>query len=141
VTRGLRAAVAAILLVAGAACGPSAEDVERDRVLRAIDALRDAPAQATEARRMLLDELERQPAVAAPAVLARDTCASAYRHMLDADATSRDIQRAVEAGEADRPDLPRKLAEAEANVAQAKLLMPACERALVELRRPVLRAR
>jgi hypothetical protein len=123
-------------VLAAAACGPSAEDVERDRIVRAVDALRDAPGGAVEARRRLLDELERQPAAAHPAALARDTCASAYRHMLDADAATLDIQRTIEAGEAARPDLPSRLAEAEANVAQAKELMPPCERALADLRRP-----
>jgi hypothetical protein len=42
----------------------------------------------------------------------------------------------VEAGEGQRPDLPRRLDEAEANVAQARQLMPACERALAALRHP-----
>jgi hypothetical protein len=139
--KGSLRAAALVVAVAVAGCGPSGEDVERDRVLRAIDALRDASAQASEARRLLLEELEHQPAVGAKAVRARDTCASAYRHMLDADATTLDIRRAIEAGEAERPDLPQKLADAEANLTQAKELMPACERALVELRRPLLHAR
>jgi hypothetical protein len=133
--RSALALIASVTLGA-AACGPSAEEVERDRILRAVDALREAPAGAVEARRLLLDELERQPAEASKALLARDTCASAYRHMLDADAVTLDIQRVVEAGEAQRPDLPRRLDEAEANVAQAKLLMPACEAALAALRHP-----
>lgn len=133
--RSLRSgfALAALALMA-AACGPTGDDVERDRVVRAIDALRDAPGGGIEARRLLLADLEHQPAAAPPAALARDACVAAYRPMLDADQASREIQRAVEAGEADRPDLPARLADAEAKVTEAKRLMPACERALAELR-------
>ncbi len=129
------------LLLLAAACGPSAEDAERDRVLRAADALRDAPGAAIEPRRRLLAELERQPAAYPAAALARDTCVEAYRHMLDADETSLDIQRAVEAGDAARQGLAEKLGEAEADLAEAKRRMPDCERALADLRRPRASAR
>jgi hypothetical protein len=120
-----------------AACGPSPEAVERERILRAADALRDAPGPVASApRRRLLEELERQPASAPSAARARDACASAYRHLFDGDDITLEIQRAVDRGEAERPDLPRKLQEAEAALAQARAQMPGCEQALADLRRP-----
>jgi hypothetical protein len=134
VTETRRAALG--LLLIAAACGPPAEVVERERLLAAIDALRDAPSADTRRRRGLLEALERQAATTPPAVEARDACASAYRALLDADDLGTEMLHALNRGEGPPPDLPAQLREAEAKAAQARSRMPGCESALTRLRHP-----
>ena len=128
---GLQVA-AGLLLLAAVSCGRPSEVVESQRVLAAIDALRDAPGLDTRRRRALLEALERQPAGARPAVEAREACSAAYRALLDADDLGREAGRGLLRGE--RTESPRQILEAEAGVAQARILMPGCESALAGLR-------
>lgn len=127
-----RLAWAVLLLVA--ACGRSAEEAERERVVAAIDAVRDAPIRDVPLRRTRLEALRLRPASAPAVASARDVCAAAYAHLFNADDIEVEVRRAVESGEEDRPDLPRRLEEAEADIARARAEMPACEAAVAGLR-------
>jgi hypothetical protein len=116
-------------------CGRSEEAVEAERVLRAIDVLRDAPSSALPARIELAAELERLPLRSPPAVGTRDACARAYRLLLDASLLEQRARKAL-----DEPGLPsatavQDLLEAETKVKESSMAMPECDRAMAELRR------
>jgi hypothetical protein len=129
-----RAAIAPLVLLVCVACGRAPGELERERVAAAIDAVREAPSIDMGRRRQLLQALELLPAVTPGAVGARDACVAAYRHLFDADEGEAYVRRAVEGGEELRPDLPHRLEEATASLAEAKIRMPKCERALGGLR-------
>ena len=118
-----------------AACGPSAEAIERDRVLHAIDELRDAPSDNLEARRKLVAALRGQPAVVPAIVRARDTCVTAYRLLIDGSELQSSVRSDLARGAVD-PDLAARLLDAEAKIKQSATVMPDCERAIADLRLP-----
>jgi hypothetical protein len=130
----VRPLAALALLTLLAACDRAAPPSDRERVLHAVDALREAPA--GDARRRLLDDLARLPAAEPAAVRARDTCAAAYRLLFDGDAIAVNLRVALERGEPPGPDAAKDLREAEEKIAKAKEAMPACEEAQEALRRP-----
>ncbi|WP_437483919.1 hypothetical protein WME75_43740 [Sorangium sp. So ce1014] len=138
--RRIAAALAALAVLAAApGCGRSAERQEADALLHAIDVLRDAPSEARAAREALLAELERQPASTPPAASARDTCARAYRLLLDATAAEARVRALLEApdgaaGPGALSDLT-DLAAADAKVKESAEIMPKCAEALSNLRR------
>ncbi|WP_433931844.1 hypothetical protein AB3662_45840 [Sorangium cellulosum] len=142
--RRIAAALAALAALHGASgCGRSAEQHEADALLRAIDVLRDAPSEPRAAREALLAELERQPASTPPAVSARDTCARAYRLLLDATAAEARVRALLEApagsaGPGALADLT-DLAAADAKLKESAETMPRCAEALSELRRAARR--
>jgi hypothetical protein len=117
-----------------AACGPSEERIEADRIGHAIDVLRNAPAHATEGRLALVEELEKQPAKGALAVAARDACARAYRTLEEANALERSVRKGLE-GADPSPALLKDLADAEAKLSESREAMPVCETAVADLRR------
>ncbi|WP_437927027.1 hypothetical protein WMF37_49695 [Sorangium sp. So ce291] len=135
--RRVAAALAAVAaLQAAPGCGPSAEQQEADALLHAIDALRDAPSEPRAAREALLAQLERQPASTPPAASARDTCARAYRLLLDATAAEARVRALLEApAGAAGPEALADLAAADAKVKESAEVMPRCAEALAELRR------
>ncbi|WP_437689006.1 hypothetical protein [Sorangium sp. So ce176] len=142
--RRIAAALVALAALHGASgCGRSAEQHEADALLRAIDVLRDAPSEPRAAREALLAELERQPASTPPAVSARDTCARAYRLLLDATAAEARVRALLEApagsaGPGTLGDLT-DLAAADAKIKESAETMPRCAEALSELRRAARR--
>jgi hypothetical protein len=117
-----------------AACGPSSEAVEREKVLHAIEALRAAPPEPPERRRDLLMALEREPASSPGAARARGACASAYRLLLDGTALEKTVQLALEKDEPPTAALAQKLIDAEAKIKKSKQLMLDCEEAVADLR-------
>ncbi|WP_437589395.1 hypothetical protein [Sorangium sp. So ce1000] len=128
----------AVLAVVQAApgCGRSAEQQEADALLHAIDVLRDAPSEPRAAREALLAELERTPASTPPAVAARDTCARAYRLLLDATAAEARVRALLEAPDgAAGPGALTDLAAADAKIKESAEVMPRCAEALAVLRR------
>ena len=142
--RGGAAALVLAVVTVLVACGPSKEARERDRIVHALDAMRDgltapdvdggASNDALAAKRRLVDALASQPADQPKAALARDACVEAYRPMLEAE----EIQIAVRdelAGGAD-PSAPMyaRLLEAETHINRSAAAMPACESASVALR-------
>jgi hypothetical protein len=127
-----RGAVAALLLCA---CGPSPEALERGRVLAAIDRVRDAPAGEIPIRRRLVVDLEQMVAVVPDVILARDTCATAYRVLIDGTELQNGVRAALEKGEAS-PAIAARLLEAESKIKQSETVMPDCERAVGKLRLP-----
>ncbi len=127
-----RAAVAALAL---AACGPSPETIERGRILVAIDRVRDAPAGEIVARRRLIADLQQTPAVVPEVARARDTCATAYRLLLDGIELQNGVRAELEKGDP-QPSLAARLLEAESKIKQSDTVMPDCERAIAGLRLP-----
>ncbi|WP_437608521.1 hypothetical protein WMF20_47630 [Sorangium sp. So ce834] len=137
--RAVAAFAAVAALAAAPACGRSAEEQEADALLHAIDTLRNAPSEPRAGREALLAELERQPASTPPAASARDTCARAYRLLLEATAAEARVRALLEApagsaGPAALSDLT-DLAAADAKVKESAEVMPRCAEALAGLRR------
>jgi hypothetical protein len=134
-----RLALAALVL----ACGTSAEEREAAAVLRAADALRDAPSEAAPQRRALLAALEGAPAADPRAARARDACTRAYRLLLDGNDLQARVQAALDprgprgAGAGGDPPagLLGDLAAADAKIRESAAAMPECDRGLAELRR------
>ncbi|WP_437576912.1 hypothetical protein [Sorangium sp. So ce887] len=135
--RRIAAALAALAALAAApGCGRSAERQEADALLHAIDVLRDAPSEPRAAREALLAGLERQPASTPPAASARDTCARAYRLLLDATAAEARVRALLEAPDGSAgPGALSDLAAADAKVKESAEIMPKCAEALSNLRR------
>jgi hypothetical protein len=127
------AAVAAVLALP--ACGPSPEAVERGRILVAIDRVRDAPAGEIVVRRKLVAELEQTAAVVPEIARARDTCAAAYRLLIDGIELQNGVRAELEKGDP-APSLAARLLEAESKIKQSDIVMPDCERAIAGLRLP-----
>src|SRR4051812_15671102 len=117
----------AIAILRGAGCGRPAEADDRDRVLHALDALRDAPGDALPERTRLLDALAATNAISPRAARARDTCVAAYRLLLSGTSLGRGVQADLtsDAGPA-AATIPRLL-EAERKINQSRTLMPDCE--------------
>jgi len=122
------------VLVAG--CGPSQEKVEADRVLHAINKLRDSPPESLSGREALLTELERTPATSPPAIKARDACAHAYRLLVDGKKLSERVAKQLADPKTLTLEVGRDLADAETKIAESAASMPACETAVADLRRP-----
>jgi hypothetical protein len=132
----------ALLLVyfsfGAAACGPSPEQVERERVLHALDALRDSPAADRPGRRKLIADLETQSAVVPAAARARDTCALAYKLLLEGTELQESVRGSLEKGEP-TAELGARLLAAQAKIQQSGTVMADCERAAADLRLPARR--
>jgi hypothetical protein len=122
------------LAVIAAGCGPNVEAVEREQVVQAIDALRDAPAEPLERRKDLLGKLERTPASVQDAVRARGACASAYRLLVEGTELRKKVQAALEKEEEPTAALAQQVILAEAKIKKSNQLMPECDEAAAELR-------
>jgi hypothetical protein len=117
-------------------CGPSQEKLEADRVIRAIDVLRDAPAEPLSARAALVTDLERQQASFPLAIEARDTCARAYRLLIEGKTLQASVTKALATPEGATIDTLRDLVTADAKIKESAWAMPDCDRASADLRRP-----
>ena len=133
---GARALSAALLLaVSQAGCGDPGSEAERARVLYALDALRDAPAEALSARADLLTALASAPAHdGSPAAGARDACVAAYRPLLEGSALTAELRAETGKGSEHLVAAAPKLLEAEQKIEQSRAKMPACEAAAARLR-------
>ena len=131
----MRLAPGAALALALAACGPSPEALERARILVAIDRVRDAPAGEVAVRRTLVTDLAQTAAVVPEVARARDTCATAYRLLLDGIELQNGVRAELDKGDP-QPSLATRLLEAESKIKQSDTVMPDCERAIASLRLP-----
>lgn len=125
-----------VLALALGACGPSQEKIEAERVLHAINKLRDSPSEHLAGREALVTELERTPAASPPAVKARDACARAYRLLVEGKKLSERVAKQLADPKTMTLEVGRDLAGAEAKIAESAEAMPACETAVADLRRP-----
>jgi hypothetical protein len=130
----LALAVAAALASPGFGCGPSAEAQEAARVLRAIDALRDATAEPLSAREGLVADLERQEAKSEKAARARDACAKAYRLLNEGKSLQARVEKALATPGSSGLDTLRDLGAAEAKIKESASAMPDCDSASSALR-------
>lgn len=124
------------VFIALAACGPSPEQLEAERTLRAIDKLRNAPSEPIEARMELLKQLEKEPAQTQEAKRARDACVKAYSHMLEGQTLKRRVSEALKDPSKLGADTVRDLGEAESQIKSSIEFMPECSEATFQLRRP-----
>lgn len=115
------------------ACGRSEEAQEADRVLHAIDVLREAPTDALGERRKLLDALGADPAHGKLARDARDACVRAYAALLDGLDKKERVRARLDASV--DLEMLADLAEAEKNIKVAQEAMPGCDTAVSLLRR------
>ncbi|MRG97378.1 hypothetical protein [Polyangium spumosum] len=118
------------------ACGCMSAEAEEERVLLgAIDALRDAPAEDLGGRRALIDALVKRPAKSPQAERARDSCAEAYRLLVEGKEGVASVKRALGGPSPVPTTLLADLAAAEAKIEKSRdEAMPACEKASTELR-------
>jgi hypothetical protein len=128
-----KGAILALALLAKGCARPE-EAAERERVLHALDALRDAPGDALEARRKLLAEVSAATATAPGVVRARDTCALSYRLLLEGTEIQRGVKAELAKGGGEPSALLPRLVDAERKIKQSGTLMPDCEQAIAELR-------
>jgi hypothetical protein len=126
--------LAAWLACLGLSCGRPTEAAERDRVLHALDALRDAPSDALPMRRRLLANVEAVPATVPGVVQARDICALSYRLLLDGTEIELGVQAELAGDAGAAAALLGRVIEAERKIKQSGTLMPDCEQAIAELR-------
>jgi hypothetical protein len=126
-------ALATLLLAS--ACGPSAEQTERDRVVSAIDELRASTATDVASRRELVRKLREQPTSTPVATRARDACARAYDLLTEANELEAALKAEVSRGEkVDPASLATRFRRAEEALEQSRGEMVLCERASTELR-------
>jgi hypothetical protein len=123
------------LAVSVLACGRRAELAEADRVLHAIDAVRESPPEALDARARLIDALEKQQATIPAAAQARDACTKAYRLLLDGRRLSDRVKKGLGSPATVDPTILSDLATADAKIKASMEAMPACETAEADLRR------
>lgn len=119
-----------------AACGPSPEQLEAQRVLRSIDNLRNAPSEPLEARLELIKKLEHEPVQSEEAKTARDACVKAYTHLVQGQLLKRKVSEALKNPAQLGQDTVRDLGEAETQIKRSIELMPECSEATFQLRRP-----
>jgi hypothetical protein len=135
--------LAALVLLASiaVACGPSAETLEAQRVLRSLDVLRDAPSEPLSAREQLVADLERQEAKAAASVRARDACVKAYRLLIEGKTLQARVEKQLATPGGASLDTLRDLAAAEVKIKESADAMPECDRAASDLRMGPARGR
>lgn len=126
---------ALVALVAASGCGPSAEAEEAARVKRAIDALREANAEA-DARGALVTQLEQTPAQGALASAAKRSCVDAFHALGEATRLERKATQGLEPGsKVPAAEVLEAADAAKRLVREAETRMPACEKAYSDLAR------
>jgi hypothetical protein len=131
----LRAWASAGLLLLGAACGPSKDEVERKNIAERIDALRSIPAEDTSARARSADELSRAPATGTLAIAARDLCAKAFGTLAEGMRLTSLAERGVRsASSADDVATLRATAAANRLLTSSDALLDQCADASAALR-------
>jgi hypothetical protein len=129
---GLAALVA---LGLACACGPSAEAEEAARVKRAIDALREANAEA-DARGALVSQLDQLPTKGTLASAAKRSCVDAFRALGEATRLERKATAGLEPGsKVPAVEVLEAADGAKRLVQEAEARMPACEKAYSDLAR------
>ena len=130
--------VALIALIAPAAgCGRSEEAQEADRIVHAIDVMRDAPNDPFAVRADLLAALEAEHPKGKLAVAAREACVKAYRAMVGAQRLEARVRGGLK-GAADGGidiGLLGDLGNADTILKESMTAMPDCDQRLRELRR------
>jgi hypothetical protein len=134
--RGRSLLLAALVTPVLCGCGPSKEKLEAERVLRAIDVLRDSPPEPLAAREALIVELEKQQASHPLAIEARDKCARAYRLLIEGKALQAKVGTWLNKPGGETAEVLRDFLAAEAKVKESAEAMPDCSEAAANLRRP-----
>ena len=113
----------------------SAEAEEERALIAAIEALRDAPAEDLAGRKARIDALLKKPAKSPQAQRARDSCAEAYRLLVEGKEGTEGVKRALGGPGPVPKTLLADLAAAEEKIRKSsEEAMPACEKAATELR-------
>jgi hypothetical protein len=131
--RPLRAAAfgSAFLVLLGCADGKAKS--EAAAILRQVDALRMV---ANDAKRQPFEQLRALPCSGPDRCEARDHCTASFSHHLRGLELSAQVERALKAGipQDRRDEIARMLLEANVENEQGQQAMPACERAVADLR-------
>lgn len=128
-----RALAAPALLASLLGCADGRAKSEAAAILRQVDLLRMAD---NHAKRQPLDQLRALPCTAPDRCDARDRCAAAFHHHVRGVELSTEVEHALKAGIApdSRDEIARKLLEASVENEQGQHAMPACEKAVADLR-------
>lgn len=127
-----RSRYVALVCVFVAGCS-SAETREDRAILEAIDVLRESsPADSTK-RRELIDTLAKKTATNPLAKEARDSCAEAYRFMLEGKEGTDKVKKALENPSEATFNLAETLAKAEESLEKSEPAMRACQKATIDL--------
>ena len=129
-SRGSLGGLIALLATCTVACGPSAEALERGRIVAAIEALRNAPAKDHSRRIGLADQLSHEAANTPEAIRARDACAKAYRLLAESNLAEAAAEKAI--GTAEPGQAARGLAaldEAQKKLDASRSEMSTCSEA------------
>ncbi len=133
--RTLALAVVLVPLVLAGCNGAETTRLERERVAKKIDALRNADDADLAARRKLLAELENDETKDPLGAAARDACVSPYRDLLESLAQSEEVEAQMKLGERLDPiDMKRKLDAASKLIGRSEQDMPKCDKAATDLK-------
>jgi hypothetical protein len=129
----LRVACLCLALSVLLGCADGKAKSEAAGILRQVDAMRMAP---NDAKRHPFEQLRALPCGGQDRCDARDLCTAAFDHHLRGIELSAEVERALKAGiDPDhRQDVARKLLEANVENEQGQQAMPACEKAVADLR-------
>lgn len=116
------------------ACGGD-DERERAHVLVRVDALRDATGAPADDRRRLLEALRSAKGDAPTIAAVRDRCVTAYADLIEANAIEEGARAAMATGEkVDTLLLAKQLETATRLLESSRASMPACDRAVTDLR-------
>ena len=111
----------------------SAEAQEDRAILDAIDVLRESSPDDSAKRRELIAALTKRPATNPLAIAARDSCAEAYRYMLEGKEGTDKVKGALEKPSEAKFNLAETLAAAEESIKKSEPAMRACQKATIDL--------
>lgn len=111
----------------------STEAREDQAVLAALDALRDSAADDLAHRRRLIDALTKLPASSPLAREARDTCAEAYRLLVEGREGISKLKADMERLEGAPKNSTADLTAVQEKIEKSQTAMQACQKAAVEL--------
>jgi len=122
-------AVSTIFLIGCA----SAEAQEDRAILQAIDVLRESSPDDSAKRRELIDALAKRPATNPLANEARDSCAEAYRFILEGKEATDKVKKALEKPSEANFNLAETLAKADESIKKSEPAMRSCQKATIDL--------
>lgn len=116
------------------AAGCSSAEAREDRaILEAIDVLRESSADDSTKRRDLIDALTKKTATSPLAKEARDSCAEAYRFMLEGKEGADKVKKALENPKDVTFNLAETLAKADESIKKSEPAMHTCQKATIDL--------
>ncbi len=119
--------VASAVLSCASACGPSADELERQRIIAAISALRSARPDDVDGRLALADALAKESAKTPEAVRARDVCAKGYRLLAESRRAEDAVAKGIASSDKDSAITAlRALDEAQKKLDEARAAVDEC---------------